>query len=237
METSEVKINIDIEGTEKVVVSMKRVSDEAGNMSEKITTSSRHMKEETEKSMVDIGRSYIQLGSQAARLGGNVVQLTDLVDKFGKGQVDAAKFTFLFATNIMEAVSNVFHMIKAVKDLSLATHILTVIEWAHNLAIATKVALLTLGVGLVAAAAAVWWYMGQLQTMTVPMPGLQHGGLVMKPTYALIAEREPEVVIPLSKITSTTHASHVTININEPYFRSRGDMDYLCDRLKRLGLA
>lgn len=242
-ETSEVRINVDLEGTEKVVLSFRRLGDEAGGLSKKITESSKKMKEDTEKSTEDISKSYIRLGSQAAQLGMNVFQLTDIVERFSKGQIDAAKFTVLFAGNVMQAITNVSNMAKAVSELGLATKILTIIEWAHNLSLAVKIGLLTLGIGLVAAAAATWWYMSQMQSMSVPTPGLpgrQHGGAVLETGPYLL--HAGEYVLPKETVREiSSFSSHLSITnnvtIENPVFRSRSDMDYLVDRLKRMGMA
>jgi len=65
------------------------------------------------------------------------------------------------------------------------------------------------------------------------MVKLQQGGIVYKPTVALIGEREPEVVTPLSKLKPSVNVG--PIYIQNPVFRSRSDIDYLVDRLKRMG--
>ncbi|MCW4048060.1 MAG: hypothetical protein NWE99_10970 [Candidatus Bathyarchaeota archaeon] len=76
--------------------------------------------------------------------------------------------------------------------------------------------------------------------LTGKIPGLAEGGIAYRPTLALIAEREPEAVVPLSRIFNTTYmgsrvesVKNVTVYVENPSFRSRGDVDYMVQALRR----
>jgi len=62
--------------------------------------------------------------------------------------------------------------------------------------------------------------------------GLQHGAIAMRPLLAKIAEREPEAVIPLSKLGGVIGG--VTITGNNFYVREEADINKIGDRLVQL---
>jgi hypothetical protein len=49
-------------------------------------------------------------------------------------------------------------------------------------------------------------------TGAIKIPALAEGGVVYKPTYAMIAEKEPEIVIPLSRVFNSTSTAK-TVNV------------------------
>ena len=55
--------------------------------------------------------------------------------------------------------------------------------------------------------------------------GLQHGGLVTKPTLAMVGEGGPEAVIPLNK--SGVMGNNITIIINEPHVQDEAALNDL----------
>lgn len=77
----------------------------------------------------------------------------------------------------------------------------------------------------------------------VNIPGMAEGGIVNVPTLALVGEREPEAIFPLSRfhelIHETTEPKVVNnynyVTIQNPSFRDQNDLRYLTDRLKRMG--
>ena len=211
---------------------MREMGNAAGNMGQQVADSAKQMKEETDRSTASINASYLRLGKEAVRLGSNIFQLTDNIDRFSKGQIDAAKFTVLFAGNIMETITSVGNMVDAISKLGLATKILTIIDWAHNAALAVKIGLLTLGIGLVVAAGSIWWFMTQMQSMQAPTPGLpsmQFGGPIKETRPYLL--HAGEYILPRGASQITIGA----INIYEAR-TPRETGEAVIDSLRRAGV-
>jgi hypothetical protein len=139
------------------------------------------------------------------------------------------------ATSGLEAIANALHAIAA------SSWAVAIAENARAVAtaIANAVATWGLAVPIMIAAAAAAAVGIAAYTGMIKIPGFAEGGIVYKPTYALIGEREPEAIVPLSKMLASTAYISTTnnITIENPVFRGRGDMDYLVDRLKRMGKA
>lgn len=62
------------------------------------------------------------------------------------------------------------------------------------------------------------------------IPRLAEGGIVNKPTLALIGEAGPEAVVPLSKMGKM---GNITININKPTLRNESDIKHLANEVGR----
>ena len=105
----------------------------------------------------------------------------------------------------------------------------------------------TMGLALVALAAtgiAVGALVAQLEE-TPKTPALASGGIVKKPTVALIGEAGPEAVIPLSQLNQTTYGNQtsttfgartLTFNIYESK-SPRDTADEILDKMRRAGAA
>jgi hypothetical protein len=77
-----------------------------------------------------------------------------------------------------------------------------------------------------------------MSSLVERIPHFIEGGVAEKPIIALLGEREPEVILPLSRILNTTNNRvennrPVNVYIQNPTFRSREDMDYMVKALRR----
>lgn len=91
---------------------------------------------------------------------------------------------------------------------------------------AALVSLATLGANAIPAAAAIASTVAVAQAAAVP---LAEGGIVTRPTLALIGERGPEAIVPLNRNNSYSKASevHINVEINGPVIRDETDIDTL----------
>jgi hypothetical protein len=65
----------------------------------------------------------------------------------------------------------------------------------------------------------------------VPIPAMQKGGIVTKPTLALLGEREREAVIPLSRIHEFIPRMNITVNIHNPTIAERMDIETIVSQI------
>ncbi len=148
---------------------------------------------------------------------------------------------------IPTAITMVDSISKALTILKTTTILTTVAEWGHIIALKAKaVALavvhaLTGPVGWIILAAAAAAAAAGI-ALAARIPTKKTGGLVYETGPYLLHAGEyvipPENVMKI--LTGAKHegATHnVTINILNPVFRNRGDMEFLVDRLKRMGMA
>jgi hypothetical protein len=64
-----------------------------------------------------------------------------------------------------------------------------------------------------------------------PILALQKGGIVTKPTLALLGEREREAVIPLSRIHEFIPKMNITVNIHNPTIAERMDIETIVTQI------
>jgi hypothetical protein len=65
----------------------------------------------------------------------------------------------------------------------------------------------------------------------IPIPAMQKGGIVTKPTLALLGEREREAVIPLSRIHEFIPRMNITVNIHNPTIAERMDIETIVSQI------
>jgi len=65
----------------------------------------------------------------------------------------------------------------------------------------------------------------------IPIPTMQKGGIVTKPTLALLGEREREAVIPLSRIHEFIPKMNITVNIHNPTIAERMDIETIVSQI------
>ncbi len=64
------------------------------------------------------------------------------------------------------------------------------------------------------------------------IPGLATGGIVTRPTLAVVGERGPEAIIPLSQAGGL--GGSLTINFNNPIVREERDLKRIADQVSRI---
>jgi hypothetical protein len=75
---------------------------------------------------------------------------------------------------------------------------------------------------------------GAIQIATIASTELAEGGVVTKPTRALIGEAGPEAVIPLKGYGGRFgNTQNIHIEINNPIVSSKDDIDYLTEEISR----
>lgn len=238
-------IQANLYGTAEVEAGFGRMGSSAERMGEKISTSSK-------KSEV----SYRSLMMTSAGLIANSVQLGDVMDRMVKGQMDVTRGAIMLGMNFLQLGGQIYmlythygklitakitHLALSIQEraadyaaaISKGAH--TIASWAltaaeHARAIAHTVANALAGpvgwailAGAVAAA-------GVGIALAASIPSKQGGGLISetKPYLLHVGER-------LLRAGETSNSMSVVIN--NPVFRSQGDMDYLVDRLRRMGKA
>jgi hypothetical protein len=65
----------------------------------------------------------------------------------------------------------------------------------------------------------------------IPIPAMQKGGIITKPTLALLGEREREAVIPLSRIHEFIPRMNITVNIHNPTIAERMDIETIVSQI------
>jgi hypothetical protein len=218
-----------LEGVDEVTDGFERMGNAAGNMGNKVASSSRQME-----------TNYRSLMVTTAGLISNSIQLGDIMDRMAKGQLDVGKGAAMLTLNFLQLASQVYMLGKAhwAAVVAGAAHIATMIaqkaasialafvEGARAVAhfIANAVASLGGAVPVMIAAAAASATLGAYLSAR-PMA---EGGLVSRPTLALLGEREPEVVTPFSKLSGAT----IYLTINESR-TPRETGDAVIDALRR----
>jgi hypothetical protein len=248
----DITIQANLEGSEAVASGFERMGDSAVNMGRKVGDSAQHM-----------STNYRTLMMTSAGVIANSVQLGDIMDRMSKGQMDVGRGAIMLGMNFMQLGGQLYMLytrygeLIAVKATNLAMDIRevasdyaaviskgahTVATWAlvaaeQARAIAHAIANALAGpwgwaiLAGAAAAAAVGL------SLALTIPHAQEGALVMSPNVVSVAESEPEMIIPLSKLSTPRPSIVNHFYIQNPTFRTRGDLDYLVDRLKRMGMA
>lgn len=230
--TPEVTIQVNLEGVDAVSSGFERMGDSANNMGDKVASSSAKMQ-----------TNYRSLMMVTAGVISNSVQLGDIMDRIAKGQLDLGKGALLLTMNFIQLASQIYYLSKvhwaavaagaahvatmvAQKAASLA---LAIVEGARAVAhfIANAVATMGIAVPVMIAAAAASAALGGYLIAT----HMAEGGLVTGPTLALLGERGPELVTPLSKLSGAT----INLTINESR-TPRETGDAVIDALRRRGV-
>jgi hypothetical protein len=229
---SEVTLRARLEGVDEVTGGFERMGNAAGNMGNKVASSSRQME-----------TNYKSLMITTAGLIGNSVQLGDIMDRMTKGQLDVGKGALMLTMNFIQLASQIYFLSKAhwAAVAAGAAHIATMVaqkaasialalvEGARAVAhfIANAVATMGVAVPVMIAAAAASAALGAY-LLAKPMA---EGGLVSRPTLALLGERGPELVMPLSKLAGAT----IYLTISESR-TPRETGDAVIDALRRSGV-
>jgi len=141
---------------------------------------------------------------------------TEAADTYGDTATDA----FNQASNAANAT------VDSVEELTQKTKILTGVQEA---AVGAHLAYTAIGMKQVLTS----FQFEQMQELGrrggLPIPGLQAGGIVTKPTMALVGEKGPEAVVPLDKMGG------ITINFTEPVFMdNEGTMNKFVAKIERV---
>jgi len=232
---SEIAINVNITGVENVVAGMEQIGSQSERMAHRVSSS------------VNLAEtSYHRLLGATAGIVLNTYQLIDTMERASRGQIDAAKTAVLLSTNLMHVGMAVLRLDAALKAkiatqaASIAMDIRekasliagaaaegagTAAAWMRVAAEKAKAIALSIAhalegpsgwailAGAAAAAAA-----GLMLATRVPEKRLAEGGIIVKPTIALIGEKGPEAVIPLERFPA---GKNIIINIYEPKFTDK----------------
>lgn len=125
---------------------------------------------------------------------------------------------------IFQALQKVALTAQVAASSAAATMIASV--WAPA---AAMVSLATMGANAMPAAAALAGITALAKGMALAATQLAEGGIVTRPTFAMVGERGPEAVIPLSR--GGGMGSTVNIEINNPIVRSDDDITALTEEI------
>lgn len=241
---AEITIGANIEGVEDVQAGFQEIGDSADEMGNKIEESSTrasmgystlmrsqatvltqsmsmaHVLGQVAAGHLSVASGLVMLLPHMLRMSAAIVRI---VEKHGEEIIAQAA---VLAGDIRGAAAKMASAI-ATGAQEAATWLLTAATKAYAIAQAIADALTPLGwavlAGAVAAAA-----IGVTLAMTIPSK--QAGGLISSTGPYLL--HAGEFVSPAGTTGRTVH-----IYISDPVFRSKSDLDYLVDRLKRMGMA
>jgi hypothetical protein len=198
-----VGIEVDLWGTENVVKGFWQIGQASEDMGRKVGASSLEM---------DV--SFRRLMFASAGVIANSVQLTDIVDRMAKGQLDLSRGTLMLVMNFMQLASCIYVLISAHVAHTAAILATAIAEQARGIATAIADAIATAGLSIpitIAASAAAG---AAAYAAFQAIPHAAKGGVFLHPTLALVGEREPEVMVPLSRFESNSRTTNVYINVN-----------------------
>ena len=109
---------------------------------------------------------------------------------------------------------------------SAAAGVAVAVAWANA---AAMVSLATLGSNAAPASAGITATVGLAKALALPV--LAEGGIVSRPTIAMIGEAGPEAIIPLNKNINNRMNQYFHIEINYPVVRSDEDIDRLTEEI------
>jgi hypothetical protein len=246
---AEITIAANIEGVEDVAAGFNQIGDSANAMGDQIAESGTRA-----------GTGYSSLLRNQASVITQGLSLTHIMDQVAKGHLDVASAAIMLAPHLLRMASSIEHIVEKYGDkiaaqvVSIAGDVQeTASAWAAAIArgaqqaatwllaaamnaynIATMIAEALSGPAgwallagaAVAASVGIAWVTGAI-------PHKQAGGPISETgPYFLHAG---EFVIPAGKGAGTVINNNV--EINDPVFKSRSDLDYLIGRLKRMGMA
>lgn len=221
-----IQVEFTTEGIEQVKAAFSEIAESSRRTSEGIKRNSENMSRSFRAVATDL--------TVFTSAGRSVLRLSETFGILTKEQTKATR-------TMLDMISASAGLISAIPTITglLASETMahwanTIAKWAEAHATAVLVGLTGVGLALVAAAIAAGAAVsaeGARSVSSISAPHLAGGGIVERPTFALIGERGPEAVVPLNRFAGST------IIINYPTFRNRSEMDYLLDRLKRMGMA
>jgi hypothetical protein len=208
--SNEVTIQANLEGVEQVTAGFQQIGEQAGAMGSKVGTASTGM---------DIGFRRLALTTAGMMMNG--IQLADIMDRMAKGQMDLGRGAVMLALNFLQLASQIWLIVGAEHARAIAHAVANALSGPWGWAIlAGAAAAAAIGIGLAS-----------------QIPKAAGGGIITSPTILLAGERGPEVIAPLNQVIRGRGLSTVNVYINDPIFHNRGEMNYLVDRLKRMGAA
>jgi hypothetical protein len=177
----------------------------------------------------------MSLSGSVVRALGYLADTSKLVALADTARGYAAAFANAMSSGIHAIAGGIVSALHAIASSSVAVAIAENAR-AVATAIANSVASWGIGTAVMIAAAAAAAVGIAAYTGAIKLPSLQAGGIVYKPTYALIGEKEPEVVTPLSKMMSwTSKTTSVNVTINEAK-TPRETGNAVVDALRRSGV-
>jgi len=234
-----------LEGIEQVTSGFREMGQAAGVMGSRVEETSHRMEISNQRLMLT-----------TAGLITNMVQLGDIMHRMASGQMDVGRGAIMLTMNFLQLGSQIALLNAAYGGLitqkiasialsakevaadiaaaaakgahTLATWLLVAAQKGRALASAIAAAIETYGLAVPIIAAAAAAVTVAVAAALSRIPSREFGGPIERGgIYRLHAG---EFVLPRG-------SAGTVININEPVFRNRGDMNYLVDRLKRLGAA
>lgn len=235
------------EGVEKVRSFFDRIKEMFAGTTTSLSSEVQYFSSEFEKVFEQAVVKVNNLGQQSAQI------IVTHVQSLSKGFGDAVGNMLIKGKNFGESMKQVAEQM-AVSFISAIVQMIA--QWvamgiAQQVFMAAQVAVATAAAGALAAIWAPVAAMVSLATLggnagpataaiaattafahAAAIPKLADGGIVTRPTIALIGERGPEAVVPLSRSSYKT-VQYVNIEINNPNITSGMDMQDLANEISR----
>jgi hypothetical protein len=271
MSEHQITIHAVLEGEEEVTEGFQRMRESSTDMSREIRSMGREIAVlgSAGRAVGTLAESFGLLSKEQAnvvREMGNMTALFGTVvrglsyitesEKLATIAIHARGVASAFADAMSSGVTKIASgIVSALHAIASSSVMVTLAENARAVAtgianaVANPLAIPIMIAAAAAAAAGIAAYTG-----AISIPHLQEGGVVYKPTYALIGEKEPEAVAPLSKVTSLIEKALIStliekttttiirgpearkvvnIYISNPVLRNREDMDTMIKALRR----
>lgn len=176
--------------------------------------------------------SYVALTGTLISAIGRLTKETNILSLAEKARGAAHAFANTMASGLSSIASGIIGVLRSIASSSI---LVAIAEKARALAHAVANAVASFGVAvpiIIAASAAA---VAGVLAATGSIPGLAQGGLVKSPTLALLAEREPEVITPLSRLNAMQTTNSITINVYESESPTR-TAEKIVSELQRKGV-
>lgn len=232
MSPEPIQVEFTTEGIEQVTAAFAKVSENSRQMSESVQRNAKHM-----------STSLREVATDLHVLTGGAREVLDLSNAFGVLTDEQTK-----AMNVMlQGADIAAGLITVVQMLTASEWALTIAKKARAIASAIVIAVESWGIAVpIIIAAATAGAVGVAAAFT-SLPSRQFGGPVEETGPYMLHKGEfvvSEEGMPILRWTAPFIARSKTpaptpftqnITINYPTFRKRSDIDYLADRLRRMG--
>ena len=247
--STDVLVAVSMQGEEEVSEGFRRMGRSAEDSGKQMRTFGREVAS-LGASAVAVGRLGEMFGVLSKEQAGVIREMGSMVALFGtvarglsylqsaswavtlaeKARGAAHGFADAMAAGVGKVAGVFVGALAAIKASSIAT---TIAEKARAIAHAIANAVASMGAALPIIVAAAGAAAVGIAAAFGAIP-MAKGGVVYKPTLALVGERGPEAVVPLSRVFNTQHESRtVNVYVQNPSFRNREDAEFLVKALRR----
>ena len=249
--SAEVTLYANLEGVDQVTEGFRRIGSESQNLGRQIKSMGLEIRDlglatgavarlgeqfgflnKEQANTLKTWSDTLTLSGTLIKCFGDIAKSSDLV----KIAEVARGVAHRFANAITGGLDLLLSLLNMIRNSSIAV---AIAEYARAIAHAIANAVASMGTAvpaLIAAAAAAALGVGAVIAGS-RITGMAEGGIVYGPTLALVGEREPEIIMPISRILSVSSRGPTTVNIAINESRTpRETGDAVIDALRRRGI-